>query len=349
MYWRHGNKMRASAMAVCTLAFLLASACARPQGDLFLKIDQKKVWPAPPGLPRIELIGALTSSDDLNAAKSGMEVFKATLRGRRPPIKFSGPSALALSQRGILAVADGAGACVHIIDLEERTHHRVTGWGEERFAVPAGVTWAGERLFVTDAHRRDVVELDTKGRVHGNFSIDEMKRPVGITFVPQRGQLYVVDGGAHCVRVFDLAGTPITTLGRQGLAPGEFNFPSHITSVGDRIVVADSGNVRIQWLDLDGRFVRAFGRRGDGAGDFSLPKGVAVDGHGHLYVVDARFENIQVFDSVGRLLMAWGREGRELGEFWLPSGLAIDKSNRIWVADSGNRRIQVFAYVGADS
>ena len=101
----------------------------------------------------------------------------------------------------------------------------------------------------------------------------------------------------------------------------------------------------MQLLDLDGRCVRTIGQKGNGAGDFALPKGEAFDREGHIYVVDAHFENIQVFDVQGRLLMAFGREGRGAGRFSLPAGLTIDARDRIWVADSGNRRLQVFAYL----
>ena len=89
------------------------------------------------------------------------------------------------------------------------------------------------------------------------------------------------------------------------------------------------------------------GQKGDGAGDFSLPKGVAFDGEGHIYVVDAQFENVQVFDTSGRLLLAFGEEGNGRGAFSLPAGVAIDEGDRVWVADSGNRRVCVFDYVRA--
>jgi DNA-binding beta-propeller fold protein YncE len=102
-------------------------------------------------------------------------------------------------------------------------------------------------------------------------------------------------------------------------------------------------------LDLDGVCLKTIGKKGDGAGDFALPKGVAFDSEGHIYVVDAQFENIQVFDPNGQLLMAFGEEGNGLGEFSLPAGLMIDGMDRIWVADAGNHRIQVFSYMRTSS
>jgi len=323
--------------------------CARPQGVLFEPIKPARVWPPPPEVPRIQLVGLLRDSGDLQAAQSAGESFKAALRGPRPPITFEGPHAVAVRRAELLAVADAAGACVHIVDLQARTHTRISGWSEEeRFGVPLGVAWARERLFVTDAQRHEVIELDAAGRFQGRFGCDILIRPVGIGYIRERDELYVVDGGAHCLVGFDLAGRKVRTIGGPGNACGAFNYPTHVSSAGDRLLVADSGNFRVQLMDLDGNCLRAIGRKGDGAGDFALPKGVAFDRDGHLYVVDAQFENVQIFNPEGQLLLAFGMEGSGPGEFSLPAGLAIDDEDRIWVTESGNRRIQVFAYLGAE-
>jgi len=337
-----------TSIGLCILLVLI-EGCARGQGTLFARIDPPPVWPPPPDRPRIKFVGSLSGSHDLHAARSGVEGLRAALRGPRPPINFVGPNAVATLPSGLVAVADGAGACVHVIDLDERTHMRISGWEDGRFALPIGVTWARERLFVTDAQRHEVIELDPARGVVGRFGAGELLRPVGIAYVPRRDNLYVVDGGAHCIKVFDLSGAMVNVIGRQGTDKGAFNFPSHIACVGDRIAVADTGNARVQSLDLDGACLNVVGRRGNAAGDLALPKGVAFDSEGHLYVVDARFENVQVFDPAGRLLMVFGEEGDALGRFSLPAGISIDGRDWIWVADSGNHRVQVFAYLGMES
>ncbi len=336
-------------MVLCLLLIGAGAGCGRPQGVLFPAVDAPRVWPPPPDIPRIRLLGVISTSRDLKAAKSGMEVLQAAFRGPRPPIRFSAPHSLAVRAPGQLAVADGVGGAVHLIDLDARTHRIVYGFGDQRFGTPLGVAWVGARLFVTDARRGEVVELDARGGFRQRFGHDALERPVGVVYVPQREQLYVVDGAAHRLTVFDLAGTLVKTIGRRGAGPGEFNFPTHIARAGNRLLVADSGNSRVQVLDLDGEWIRTIGKRGDAAGDLSLPKGVAGDSDGHIYIVDAHFENVQVFDEAGRLLLAFGEEGSEPGRFSLPAGLAIDADNRIWVADSGNRRLQVFVYMRTPS
>ena len=118
--------------------------------------------------------------------------------------------------------------------------------------------------------------MDVAGKVVQRFGEDELIRPVGLAYIPQRNQLYVVDGGAHALQVYDTAGNGQHTLGSRGVLPGEFNYPTHIAFDGiDRLAVADTGNFRVQLLDLDGRSLGSVGRKGDAAGDLALPPLVA--------------------------------------------------------------------------
>ena len=58
--------------------------------------------------------------------------------------------------------------------------------------------------------------------------------------------LYVLDGQAQHVRVFDSAGVYAETLGRRGEGPGEFGYAEAIALLPDgRLVVRDSRNQRI--------------------------------------------------------------------------------------------------------
>ncbi len=340
-----GNGGRPPFWVVALLMCMTVAGCARPKGVLFEAFDPARVWPPPPEQARISLVGTIAGSGDLKAARSAGESFLAAVRGRRPPIPFSGPHAVAIGPGRLIAVADSTGGSVHVIDLGERTHVIVSGVEGSPFGAPVGVAWVGDGLFVTDAGRGDVIELDAGGRFRRRFGSDVLRRPVGITYVARREQLYVVDGGSHRLAVFDLDGRAVRTIGQPGSEPGSFNYPTHICCSGDKLLVADSGNFRVQLLDLEGRCVRTIGQKGDGAGDFALPKGVAFDSNGYIYVTDARFENVQLFDRDGRLLMAFGEEGHGPGQFSLPAGLAIGTDDRIWIADSGNRRLQVFQYI----
>ncbi len=332
--------------AILSCATMTLCGCQQPRGELFPMIDPPMVWPAEPETPRVRLVGTISDSTDLKSGRSGTEAWGAAFRGPRPPIRFSGPHGVACHPADLLAVADSSGGAVHIIDLQKRTHVASYGSAQQRFAAPVGVVWADDQLFVSDAQLHQIIQLDQGGRVVRHFGKAELLRPVGITYVPQRREFYVVDGGAHVIVVFDRTGRSVRTIGGRGTQPGEFNYPTHIAFDGTaRLAVADTGNFRVQVLDLEGKCQRILGRKGDAAGDFALPKGVAFDSQGHLYVVDAQFENFQIFDDEDRLLLAVGREGNALGQFGLPAGLAIDAHDRVWVADAANRRVQVFQYL----
>ena len=111
----------------------------------------------------------------------------------------------------------------------------------------------------------------------------------------------------------------------------------------------DSFNFRVQIFDKDGNFQRKFGGVGTGLGMFSKPKGIALDSEGHIYVVDAAFNNIQIFDGGGRLLLFFGEMGTKPGQVWLPAGMYIDEKDNIYVADQYNRRINVYKFLGGDT
>ena len=71
---------------------------------------------------------------------------------------------------------------------------------------------------------------------------------------------------------------------------------------------------------------------------------IAVDGEGHVYVVDAAFETVQILDAKGRLLLFFGQSGEAPGSFAMPGGIFIDARDRVFVADTYNGRVQIFQY-----
>lgn len=62
--------------------------------------------------------------------------------------------------------------------------------------------------------------------------------------------LYVLDGQASHVRVYDSAGTYVATLGREGEGPGEFEVPIGIAVSEGRVLVRDPANARVQLFHL---------------------------------------------------------------------------------------------------
>lgn len=336
------------------LTAVLLSGCAGTPRATFPAAGPAIVWPRPPDSPRIRYIGELVGEASLGRAPSGGEVLRAVFEGPREPVRFVSPTSVAAAGERVY-VADPShpsGALVHVLDLDTRSYAQIREAGGAPLRMPIDVAVSDGLLAIADALRAAVFILDAQGRTLRTIGEGRFNRPGSLAWV--RGELWVLDSGAHTVFVFDAAGAQRAQFGGRGLDVGKFNFPAGIAGRGGPstttapsicAAVADSMNFRVQLLGPDGGAVNGFGRKGDAAGDFALPRDVAFDSDGHVYVLDNQFENIQVFDAAGQLLLAFGGEGAAAGQFNLPSGIWIDRSDRIWVADTYNRRVQAFQYL----
>jgi hypothetical protein len=228
MCWRSDKFVYGTLLVAAAIAMIAAAGCATPEGEVFGPLNQPQSWPRAPQKARIKLVGAIASSADLEAGQTALESFKSAVRGPRPPIKFSGPHLAARGPGQLLAVTDSSGAAVHILDLDVRTHWVINGWGDEELRAPVGAAWVDRRLFITDAARGEIIEFTSTGQHVRSFGKDQVQRPVGICYVPSRGQLYVVDGAAHQLLAFNLEGEVAARYGGPGTEPGHFNFPTHI-------------------------------------------------------------------------------------------------------------------------
>ena len=67
--------------------------------------------------------------------------------------------------------------------------------------------------------------------------------------------IYVLDSLDHRLRIFDLSGKFVRSIGQRGKGPVEFNHPQGLffDPVQEKIYVADTRNLRIQILDLEGK------------------------------------------------------------------------------------------------
>jgi DNA-binding beta-propeller fold protein YncE len=85
-----------------------------------------------------------------------------------------------------------------------------------------------------------------------------------------------------------------------------------------------------------------FGTIGDIPGQFQRPKGIAIDRHDNVYVVDNVFNNVQVFDKKNDLLLVWGQAGYKPGEVVNPMDICIDDKDRIYLVSQVGLRVNVY-------
>ncbi len=334
-------------LCLCCMA---AVGCGRAAGVVFPPPSQQITWPGGDEPARIRYVGQLATSADLKPAQSSLQTISQAIFGKADIESMLTPFAVCTDGANRVFVADSNAQLVHVFDLSTRHYERwKPGDDFPPFSQPVGIAWDPKgRLLVSDSVAGTIVTFDAKGQYKGRIGSSSLKRPCGITVQPGTGRIYVADAVAHQVVVLSPAGEEVMRIGKRGVGPGEFNFPTDVAiDRQGRLYVADALNFRVQQIAPDLKSFRQIGSRGDMAGQFAQPKCIGVDSEDHLYVVDNRFETVQIFDSEGQLLLIFGKEGRGPGEFWLPTGIFIDAKNRIWIADSYNRRVQAFDYLAA--
>lgn len=75
--------------------------------------------------------------------------------------------------------------------------------------------------------------------------------------VDSKGNIYVLDGRARRVRVFDKDGKHIRSFGGQGQGPGEFQLANDIVLTPDEtIMILDRGNYRLSFFSQEGELLK---------------------------------------------------------------------------------------------
>lgn len=232
---------------------------------------------------------------------------------------------------------------------EDRWRRLATGESDrgKGFAKPFGVVAHEGRVYVSDTVTRHVHVFDhPRARYYeiGTRGVGRLAKPLGMA-VDGRGHVYVVDGTAKRVVIFDLEGNYVTAVGGSD----DLDRPTGVavTPGGERIHVLDTGGVggpnhRVVIYAPDGAILDIIGGRGAGPGEFNLPLDCALDRDGNLYVLDTGNFRCQVFASDGSFLRAFGEAGRYPGQFGHPKGIALDDDGLIYIADTSFGVIQIF-------
>ena len=350
------------AASIAVLAGLLAWPTSPGAAAADNKAENKKkaapapaplVWPLPPDPPRIRFVTAYHGIDDFKKKKSR---WKSMLLGPEAQTKVDQlmkPYGVAVARDGRVFVTDTAGRRVFVFDPTGKSVSFIGENGAGKIAKPVGVAVDNHgTAFVADATLKRVFGYAPDGRLAIAIGREgELQNPSGLTIDRERHYLYVADAKRHQVLCYSSTdGTFVREIGKRGMEPGEFNFPTNLaTDREGRLYVTDTLNFRVQVFDSSGAFLKSIGSHGDGPGHLNRAKGVGVDSEGHIYVADTSFNNFQIFDGDGKILLFVGTTGSGAGEFLLPAGLYVDDNDRIYVADQGNARVQVFERVRTDA
>lgn len=253
------------------------------------------------------------------------------------------PARLAADAADNVMVTDPTRGTVVIMDVHGRVVDLRTGMG-----TPLAVA--------VDAFGRIYLSDDATGRVD---IFDELWQPSGtlgagageflsatdIAVDPDPGfnLIYVADGRANSIKIYDADGLPVRSFGGHGTGPGEFDYPSAVwVSPFGEVFVGDQNNDRVQVFDREGVFLRCFGAQGGGDRNFGRIQGLDGDADGRIYVADAFQGHVKVFDGAGAELAVIGSLGDRPGQFRTPFGLVIDGHNRLFVSSVNSGRLEVF-------
>lgn len=176
-------------------------------------------------------------------------------------------------------------------------------WREAPFEHPVDVGWDAENnLYILAFGTGNLIKVNPGGSVQRVIQgplWDRLRGP--IAFGIQNGRIYVADYLADRLRLFDLKGSDLGTIGATGSAAGQFRGPSGILVTPESIFVSDSGNRRIQKFDQNGKFLLEFGKDDLGQAP-RYPAGLALDEAGILYVADRDRGRILKYDTDGNFL-----------------------------------------------
>jgi hypothetical protein len=273
----------------------------------------------------------------------------AGLAGSAGSADGTGSAARFYGPRG--AAVDSAGN-VYVADYGNHTIRKIT---------PAGVvsTLAGLAL--------------SFGSADGTGSAARFYYPSGVA-VDGSGNVYVGDWGNHTIRKITPAGVVSTfagLAGNWGSADGtgsaaRFTYPYGVAVDGSgNVYVADQNNHTIRTITPAGVVSTLAGTAGssgsaDGTGSaarFNNPEGVAVDGSGNLYVVDAGNATIRKITPAGVVSTLAGTAGSlgsadgtgSAARFYNPRSVAVDGAGNAYIADQSNHTIRKIAPGGVVS
>ncbi|WP_267927032.1 NHL repeat-containing protein [Desulfolithobacter dissulfuricans] len=177
--------------------------------------------------------------------------------------------------------------------------------------------------------------------------VKEFRQPSDVA-VNGEGDIYVVDGVNHCVKVFGGDGRFLFRFGTRGAGRGEFSYPLGIDiDQQGRVYIADTGNRRIQIFTARGRFLSLVPVESTGEKPAD-PVDIGVTRDGTVgFVSDNDNHHILKYDLVsGRLLARFGKPGIERKEFRYPFLVSLYKDKYLHIVDVINTRVQVLTDTG---
>ena len=309
--------------------------------------------------------------------------------GKAVYAQLNKPLKVAVDNQGNYYIADQYGHRIRKVDTDGNIS-TIAGNGKAVYSgdggpaisaqlnYPTDVTVDGTgNLYIADSSSIRIRKVATDGNIStvaGNgsrgYSGDggpavsaQLKLPHGIA-VDTKGNLYIADCDAHCIRKVDTDGNISTVAGNGtngysgdggSATSAQLNVPYGVAvDLVGNVYIAEQQGHRIRKVDTDGNISTV---AGNGTGGYSgdsgpavnakilAPWGVQVDGAGNIYIADTGNYCIRKVDASGTITTVAGNGKRGYSgdggptvgaQFTSPSGITVNSAGDLYIADFGN-------------
>lgn len=177
---------------------------------------------------------------------AGAQVWQVTRKGIGEG-EMDTPVALAVDSRAVIWVLDRGLARLQLLDGNGNFVRNVGS-----LQLPQDVVIGGSRVYVSEAHRRQIAVFDLDGNLLGRFGTN-LNYPRGLA-LDAAGRLHIADTGNGDIDVYSPEGTPVTAYGGSGEGAGKFRHPISVAirQADGLIAIVDAvdGNIELFGPDL---------------------------------------------------------------------------------------------------
>lgn len=166
--------------------------------------------------------------------------------------QFNNPTAIAVSNSGLVFVADRSNHNVQIFRADGVFLNALNGENAGKLSAPVSMVFdQQDNLYILDASRNSVLSYSSAGKSQGEFGktkdVSLLSEPLSL--MAANDEVLVLD--SNQVKVFSPKGQLLRTFGAKGAGPGTLSEPVAIAYAGgSNLMISDSGNRRIQMLAI---------------------------------------------------------------------------------------------------
>ena len=244
-----------------------------------------------------------------NFAQTFVEEFRFGQAGQAEG-QFSNPSALAVSQEGILFVVDSGNNRLQLFDLEGRFLRTIGGFGFEadQFDFPSDI-WVKSliNIYVSDYNNQRIQRYDRQMNYIAQFSSNP-NWPEEFQFgqvlscaVNSQNDLFVLDHLENKVIKFNRNGQPERYFGQYDSGPGELYEPVQLEIISNNyLLVSDIGRKGVLMFDFFGTFLKIISDD-----RFVRPRGLACNDPALIFIADEGARQIFSYSISNDRLQTW--------------------------------------------